>query len=86
LTGMSEEAMNPAVLSYFAILSGWQAFGAVLDGITRFVQGDNSLLLSAYLVSPWSLACSEWLTITDTYAASIDARTPVDGGKVGAPS
>lgn len=86
LTGMSEEAMNPAALSYFVILSGWQAFGAVLDGITRFVQGDNSLLLSAYLVSPWSLACSEWLNITDNYLASIDAATPVEGGKVGAPS
>jgi aminoglycoside phosphotransferase (APT) family kinase protein len=66
LTGMSEEQMNPEVVSYFVILSGWRAFGAVLDGITRFVNGENSLLLSAYLISPWSLACSEWLQITES--------------------
>ena len=69
LTGMSEEAMNPAAVSYFVILSGWRAFGAVLDGITRFVNGENTLLLSAYLISPWSLACSEWLRITDAHRA-----------------
>jgi aminoglycoside phosphotransferase (APT) family kinase protein len=86
LTGMSEEAMNPAALSYFVILSGWQAFGAVLDGITRFVKGDNSLLLSAYLVSPWSLACSEWLSITDTYLAPTAQLTSVIDGTVGASS
>jgi aminoglycoside phosphotransferase (APT) family kinase protein len=85
LTGMSEAAMNPAAVSYFVILSGWRAFGAVLDGITRFVNGDNSLLLSAYLVSPWSLTCSEWLKITDTYRASVDHASANDG-KVGAPS
>jgi aminoglycoside phosphotransferase (APT) family kinase protein len=65
LTGMSESAMNPATVSYFAILSGWRAFGAVLDGISRFANGESNLLLSAYLVSPWSLACGEWLRITE---------------------
>lgn len=64
LTGMSEKAMNPTAVLYFVVLSGWRGFGPVLDGITRFTNGESSLLLSAYLVSPWSLACSEWLQIT----------------------
>jgi aminoglycoside phosphotransferase (APT) family kinase protein len=65
LTGMSEEAMNPAAVAYFVILSGRNAFGPVLDGISRFANGKSTLLLSAYLVSPWSLACSEWLRIAE---------------------
>lgn len=75
LTGMSEEQMNPDVVSYFVILSGWRAFGAVLDGITRFVNGENSLLLSAYLVSPWSLACHEWLRIAESHASAKRVQT-----------
>lgn len=82
ITGMSEEVMNPAAVSYFVILSGWRAFGAVLDGITRFVNGENSLLLSAYLVSPWSLACHEWLRITDELGSHVAA----DPERVGAGS
>jgi aminoglycoside phosphotransferase (APT) family kinase protein len=73
LTGMSESAMNPATVSYFAILSGWRAFGAVLDGIARFANGENNLLLSAYLVSPWSLACHEWLRITEALGSAESA-------------
>jgi aminoglycoside phosphotransferase (APT) family kinase protein len=64
LTGMSETAMNPAAIAYFVVLSGWRAFGEVLDGISRFSTGERPPLLSAYLVSPWSLACAEWLGIT----------------------
>ena len=54
LSGLREWTleMNPATVSYFAILSGWRAFGAVLDGISRFANGESNLLLSAYLVSP----------------------------------
>lgn len=76
LTGMSEEAMNPSAVLYFAVLSGWRAFGAVLDGITRFVRGESNLLLSAYLVSPWSLACAEWLRITDALGDPTEQRAP----------
>jgi aminoglycoside phosphotransferase (APT) family kinase protein len=72
LTGVSEEAMNPAAVLYFVVLSGWRGFGAVLDGITRFTNGESSLLLSAYLVSPWSLACSEWLRVTRQLDANAD--------------
>lgn len=81
LTGMSEAAMNPAAVSYFVVLSGWRAFGAVLDGITRFANGESSLLLSAYLVSPWSLACDEWLRITETLGAALkQPAAAVSGG------
>ncbi len=81
LTGMSEQAMNPAAVSYFVVLSGWRAFGAVLDGISRFANGESSLLLSAYLVSPWSLACDEWLRITETLgAALIEPAAAVSAG------
>jgi aminoglycoside phosphotransferase (APT) family kinase protein len=73
LTGMSEKAMNPAAVLYFVVLSGWRGFGPVLDGITRFTNGESSLLLSAYLVSPWSLACSEWLQITRMLERGADA-------------
>jgi aminoglycoside phosphotransferase (APT) family kinase protein len=69
LTGMSEKAMNPEAVLYFVVLSGWRGFAGVLDGITRFTNGESSLLLSAYLVSPWSLACSEWLRITEQLGA-----------------
>jgi aminoglycoside phosphotransferase (APT) family kinase protein len=75
LTGMSEQAMNPDTVSYFVILSGWRGFGGVLDGISRFVRGENSLLLSAYLVSPWSLACKEWLSITDALGRRMEAAS-----------
>lgn len=64
LTGLPETALNPAAIEYFVVLSGWRAFGAVLDGISRFSTGESDLLLSAYLISPWSLACAEWLRIT----------------------
>lgn len=74
LTGMSEEAMNPAAVSYFVMLSGWRAFGAVVDGITRFARGQSDLLLSAYLISPWSLACAEWLSITDALGGATDVK------------
>jgi aminoglycoside phosphotransferase (APT) family kinase protein len=72
LTGMSEKAMNPDAVLYFVVLSGARGFGGVLDGITRFTNGDSSQLLSAYLVSPWSLACSEWLGITRMLEAGAD--------------
>jgi aminoglycoside phosphotransferase (APT) family kinase protein len=64
LSGMSEKAMNPNAVLYFVVLSGARGFAGVLDGITRFTNGESSQLLSAYLISPWSLACSEWLGIT----------------------
>jgi aminoglycoside phosphotransferase (APT) family kinase protein len=86
LTGMSEEAMNPAAVSYFVILSGWRAFGPVLDSTTRFVNGESALLLSAYLISPWSLACSEWLRITDAHRTQAPQRNSVDEVGVGAES
>lgn len=72
LTGMSEKAMNPDAVLYFVVLSGARGFGGVLDGITRFTNGDSSQLLSAYLVSPWSLACSEWLGVTHMLEAGAD--------------
>jgi aminoglycoside phosphotransferase (APT) family kinase protein len=72
LTGMSEKAMNPAAVLYFVVLSGARGFGGVLDGITRFTKGESSQMLSAYLVSPWSLACSEWLGITRLLEAGAD--------------
>lgn len=72
LTGMSEKAMNPAAVLYFVVLSGWRGFGPVLDSITRFTNGESSLLLSAYLVSPWSLACGEWLAITRMLESNSD--------------
>jgi aminoglycoside phosphotransferase (APT) family kinase protein len=81
LTGMSEAAMNPAAVSYFVVLSGWRAFGAVLDGISRFTNGESNLLLSAYLVSPWSLACDEWLRITETLGAVL--KEPAAVGSAG---
>lgn len=84
LTGMSETAMNPAAVSYFVVLSGLRAFGAVLDGITRFTKGDSSLLLSAYLVSPWSLACDQWLQITETLGSAARQRpTRIGAGHSG---
>ena len=82
LTGMSEKAMNPAAVSYFVVLSGWRAFGAVIDGVSRFINGESNLLLSAYLVSPWSLACHEWLRITE----QLEAAGPSQPSSVGAAS
>jgi aminoglycoside phosphotransferase (APT) family kinase protein len=84
LTGMSEEAMNPEAVAYFVVLSGWRAFGAVLDGISRFSTGESPLLLSAYLVSAWSLACAEWLRITEELDAAGDRAVAVPSATGGA--
>lgn len=64
LTGASETAVNPAALSYFVILGSWRAFDQIVDGFSAMSTGANSPLLTAYLISPWSLSCAAWLQLT----------------------
>lgn len=64
LTGASEAAVNPAALSYFVILGSWRAFDQIVDGFSAMSAGANSPLLTAYLISPWSLSCAAWLQLT----------------------
>lgn len=64
LTGASEAAINPAALSYFVILGSWRAFDQIVDGFSAISMGANAPLLTAYLISPWSLSCSAWLQLT----------------------
>lgn len=71
LTGMSDEAVNPDTVLYFAVLRSWRPFRAILLRISAVASGENSHLLAAYLASAWVKACHEWLDIT----AHIDGRT-----------
>jgi aminoglycoside phosphotransferase (APT) family kinase protein len=64
LTGASEAVINPAALSYFVILGGWRAFGQIVDGFSAMSSGVDVPLLTAYLISPWSLSCAAWLQLT----------------------
>jgi len=75
LTGASEAAVNPAALSYFVILGSWRAFDQIVDGFSAMSSGANVPLLTAYLISPWSLSCSAWLQLTQDLDA-MQTKTP----------
>jgi aminoglycoside phosphotransferase (APT) family kinase protein len=71
LTGASEAVINPAAVSYFVILGSWRAFDHIVDGFSAMSSGASAPLLTAYLISPWSLSCAAWLQLTK----DLDAMT-----------
>jgi aminoglycoside phosphotransferase (APT) family kinase protein len=60
VTGLSDEIVNPLTVGWFAILGGYKALGALLEGIAAMAAGHNHIITSAYLVSAMPFSHRLW--------------------------
>jgi aminoglycoside phosphotransferase (APT) family kinase protein len=59
-SGLSEDVVNPLTVGWFAVLGGYKALGALLQGIAAMAVGENHLVTSAYLVSAMPFSHRLW--------------------------
>lgn len=75
-SGMSEEVLNPATMSYFLVLAGLRVFGVVVKQLGGFAQGTNTDFNTGYLVGALSVAHEQWHRTIKSIEASM-ARAEV---------
>ena len=60
VSGLSAEVVNPLTVGWFAVLGGYKALGALMQGIAAMAAGQNHLITSAYLVSALPFSHRLW--------------------------
>lgn len=70
-SGLSEDVLNPATVSYFLVLAGLRVFGVVVKQLGAFAQGTNTDFNTGYLVGALSVAHEQWHRTIKSIEASI---------------